>query len=66
MERPSEKSIKRMRIYVEKYLQKTGTSAHPEGEVTESCMIPSNDSENKTRDHPSVTVWNPSTPERSV
>ncbi len=39
MERPSEKSIKRMRIYVEKYLQKTGTSAHPEAEVTESVIL---------------------------
>ena len=30
MDQPSEKSIKRMRIYVEKYMQKTGTSGHPE------------------------------------
>ena len=39
MEQPSEKSIKRMRIYVEKYLQKTGTSAHPDKEVTESVIM---------------------------
>ena len=39
MDQPSEKSIKRMRIYVEKYMQKTGTSGHPEAEVTESVIL---------------------------
>ena len=39
MEQPSEKSLKRMRIYVEKYLHKTGTSRHPDGEVTESVIM---------------------------
>ena len=39
MDQPSEKSIKRMRIYVEKYMQKTGTSGHPESEVTESVIL---------------------------
>ena len=39
MQQPSEKSIKRMRIYVEKYLEKTGTSVHPDTEVTESVIM---------------------------
>ncbi len=39
MEQPSEKSIKRMRIYVEKYMQKTGTSGHPDNEVTEAVIL---------------------------
>lgn len=39
MDQPSEKSIKRMRVYVEKYMQKTGTSGHPESEVTESVIL---------------------------
>lgn len=39
MDQPSEKSIKRMRIYVEKYLEKTGTSRHPDQEVTESVVL---------------------------
>lgn len=39
MDQPSEKSIKRMRVYVEKYMQKTGTSGHPETEVTESVIL---------------------------
>lgn len=39
MEQPSEKSLKRMRIYVEKYLHKTGTSRHPDEEVTESVIM---------------------------
>ena len=39
MEQPSEKSLKRMRIYVEKYLHKTGTSRHPAEEVTESVIM---------------------------
>ncbi len=39
MDQPSKKSIERMRIYVEKYMQKTGTSGHPEPEVTESVIL---------------------------
>lgn len=39
MDQPSEKSIKRMRVYVEKYMQKTGTSGHPESEVTEAVIL---------------------------
>lgn len=39
MDTPSEKSIKRMRIYVDKYLQKTGTSRHPDAEVTEAVVL---------------------------
>ncbi len=39
MDQPSEKSIKRMRIYVEKYMQKTGTSGHPDNEVTEAVIL---------------------------
>ncbi len=39
MDQPSEKSIKRMRIYVEKYMKKTGTSGHPESEVTEAVIL---------------------------
>ncbi len=39
MDQPSEKSIKRMRIYVDKYMQKTGTSGHPESEVTEAVIL---------------------------
>lgn len=39
MQQPSEKSTKRMRIYVEKYLAKTGTSTHPDPEVSESVIM---------------------------
>lgn len=39
MDGPSEKSIKRMRIYVDKYLRKTGTARHPDAEVTESVVL---------------------------
>ncbi len=39
MQQPSEKSTKRMRIYVEKYLEKTGTFVHPDTEVTESVIM---------------------------
>ena len=39
MDQPSEKSIKRMRIYVDKYMQKTGTSGHPDNEVTEAVIM---------------------------
>jgi ferredoxin-thioredoxin reductase catalytic chain len=36
---PSEKSLQRMRTYVQKYLEKTGTSPHPEPEVTEAVIL---------------------------
>jgi len=36
---PSEKSLKRMRAYVQKYWEKTGTSPHPENEVTEAVIL---------------------------
>lgn len=35
MDAPSEKSLKRMQIYVEKYMEKTGTTGHPDPGVTE-------------------------------
>ena len=36
---PSEKSLKRMRNYVEKYWQKSGTSPHPTKEVTDAVEV---------------------------
>ena len=39
MNQPSEKSLKRMRTYVQKYWEKTGTSAHPDKEVTEAVIM---------------------------
>lgn len=38
MDRPSDKSMQRMRNYVEKYWAKTGTSAHPNEQVTEAVV----------------------------
>ena len=38
MPQPSEKSLKRMGIYVEKYWEKTGTSPHPDKGVTEAVV----------------------------
>lgn len=38
MEQPSEKSLQRMRVYVDKYLQKTGTLRHPQAEVTDAVV----------------------------
>jgi ferredoxin-thioredoxin reductase catalytic chain len=35
---PSDKSINRMQVYVQKYRQKTGTSAHPEPAVTQDVI----------------------------
>jgi ferredoxin-thioredoxin reductase catalytic chain len=35
---PTEKSLERMQKYVEKYLEKTGTSPHPDPEVTQSVV----------------------------
>jgi hypothetical protein len=34
MSEPSEKSLNRMKIYTEKYWEKTGTSPHPIQDVT--------------------------------
>ena len=34
----SEESVRKMRKYVEKYWEKTGTSPHPEPEVTEAVV----------------------------
>jgi ferredoxin-thioredoxin reductase catalytic chain len=36
---PSEKSLKRMRNFVEKYWQKSGTSSHPVKEVTDGVIL---------------------------
>ncbi len=36
---PSESSMRKIRKYVDKYLQKTGTSAHPNEEITESVIF---------------------------
>ena len=36
---PSEKSLKRMRNYVEKYWKKSGTSPHPIKEVTDAVVL---------------------------
>jgi ferredoxin-thioredoxin reductase catalytic chain len=38
MPEPSDKSMKRMEVYVNKYLEKTGTSAHPQKEVTQAVI----------------------------
>ena len=39
MDQPSAKSLQRMRTYVQKYWEKTGTSPHPENEVTEAVIM---------------------------
>ena len=36
---PSEKAIQRMRVFVEKYCEKSGTSTHPDKEVTEAVVL---------------------------
>ncbi len=36
---PTERSLKRMRTYVEKYRQKTGTSPHPQSTVTDAVVL---------------------------
>ena len=38
-EQPSEKSMQRMRVYVQKYWEKSGTFPHPEKEVTEAVIL---------------------------
>ena len=37
--RPSEKTLRRMRTYAEKYREKTGTGPHPDSEVTEAVLL---------------------------
>ncbi len=37
--KPSENALKRMRRYIEKYWEKTGTSPHPDSEVTEAVVL---------------------------
>ncbi len=37
--KPSEKALSRIRRYVEKYRQKTGTSAHPHADVGEAMEL---------------------------
>ncbi|HXG22715.1 MAG TPA: ferredoxin-thioredoxin reductase catalytic domain-containing protein [Methylomirabilota bacterium] len=36
---PTEKSMQRMRTYVKKYWEKSGTSPHPDPEVTEAVIL---------------------------
>ncbi len=36
---PSEAALKRVRAYVEKYGKKTGTSPHPDSDVTEAVVL---------------------------
>jgi len=38
-EPPSEKSMQRMRVYVQKYWEKSGTFPHPDKEVTEAVVL---------------------------
>ena len=38
-EQPNEASIQRMRKYVDKYREKTGTTAHPDPKVTEAVVL---------------------------
>ncbi len=37
--KPSENALKRMRRYIEKYWEKTGTSPHPDSEVTDAVVL---------------------------
>ena len=37
--KPSEDALRRIKTYVEKYCQKTGTSTHPNPEVTEAVVL---------------------------
>ncbi|MGM0575141.1 MAG: ferredoxin-thioredoxin reductase catalytic domain-containing protein [Myxococcota bacterium] len=38
-DQPSEKSLKKMRRFVEKYAEKTGTATHPDEGVTEAVVL---------------------------
>ncbi len=39
MDQPSDKSLQRMRVYVKKYWEKSGTFPHPDKEVTEAVVL---------------------------
>lgn len=38
-EQPSDKAMQRMRVFVEKYCEKSGSYVHPDPEVTESVVL---------------------------
>ncbi len=38
-EQPSEKAQQRMRVFVEKYCEKSGTYTHPDKEVLEAVIL---------------------------
>ena len=38
-DRPNEKSIQRMRVFVDKFCEKSGSSVHPDPEVTEAVIL---------------------------
>ncbi len=38
-EQPSEKAQQRMRVFVEKYCEKSGTYTHPDKDVTEAVIL---------------------------
>ena len=39
MDQPSEKGLHRMRVYVQKYWEKSGSFPHPDKEVTEAVGL---------------------------
>lgn len=39
MQQPSEKTVSKIEKYVEKYREKSGTSAHPDPEVTKAVVL---------------------------
>ena len=39
MSQPSEKNLKRIELYVQKYWEKTGTAPHPDTEVTRTVVL---------------------------
>ena len=38
-DRPNEKSIQKMRVFVEKFCEKSGSYTHPDAEVTEAVVL---------------------------
>ncbi len=38
-EQPSEKAIQKMRVFVDKYCEKSGTAKHPDKEVTDAVIL---------------------------
>ena len=38
-EQPSDKAMQRMRNFIEKYCEKSGTSTHPDADVTEAVVL---------------------------